>query len=190
MNELGFFGTIMYDGSETVDIFHNYNRYVDEVTKNFTIREYYIKGSPRPEMLSYQLYGDPHYYWVLLLINKIYDPYYDWVTDDDSVHEYARQKYQYVGGVNKIAYHQNDAGERFWNVVEYPTGSGKWYDINDKDHSHLQYTGSMIPVTRIEAELDDNNKKRVVKIVNPSDIVHFVDSLRSLMEETTNASTN
>lgn len=183
MNNLSFFGTTIYDGAETSDIFHNYSKYFKSIEERFILKEYYITGSPRPELLSYQLYDTPEHYWVLLMINDMYDPYYDWVMGEQSIHEYADQKYQYVGGVNKIAYHQTDQGERFWNVVEYPKGSGKWYDAMDDRHLYIQFDGAMEPITNIEHEIMSNDAKRTIYIVQQGDINQFVSELKKEMEK-------
>jgi N-glycosylase/DNA lyase len=184
MNELGFFGTIMYNGSEMVDIFHNYNRFFKNIETNYTVKEMSIKDSPRPELLSYQLYGTTEYYWVLLLINDIYDPYYDWIMSDQSVHEYAAQKYKNVGGSNEVAYYISSQGEKFWNV--YEAEPQLWYDKRDLIQKYLQFHGALVPVTNIEHEFIENEKKRVVRIIQPNDITSFINDFRIQMEKSRN----
>ncbi|MGL4521479.1 MAG: baseplate wedge protein 53 [Bacilli bacterium] len=181
-NNLNFYPPISYGGVMTADIFHDYNRFYKNIEPSYILKEYSIKNSPRPEMLSYMLYGTVEYYWILLLINKIYDPYYDWVMSDNAVHEYARQKYEYVGGVNKVAYHVNADGERFWNVVE-DKNTQHWYDSRDLIKRYPQYIGAMIPVTNIEHEIEENEKRRVINIVRPNDIKRFASDLRRQMED-------
>lgn len=182
MNLFGYFGTIDYGGSETVDLFHNFDRFYKNIESNYLLKEYSIRNSPRPELLSYQLYGTVEYYWVILMVNKIYDPYYDWLMSDQAVYEFSDQKYQYVGGSNKVAYHVNVDGEKFWNVVEDPMHPNLWYDSRDVLKKHLQYNGPMVPVTNIEHELNENEKKRIINIVPPSDIKRFVGDIRRQME--------
>ena len=182
MNNLSFFAPVQYGSIPTADIFHNFNGAFKAIEPNYLLKEYSIRGNPRPETLSHMLYGTVNYYWVILLINNIYDPYYDWIQSDQTIHEKSEQKYQHVGGVNEIAYHQNELGERFWNVVEYPKDSGYWYDSRDVLREYLQYKGPMIPVTRIESELDDNEKRRVIKIVSPTDIKGFVEDFYNYLE--------
>lgn len=182
MNQLGFFGTIMYDGIETVDSFHNYDRFYKNIEHNFIIKELRIQDSPRPELLSYKLYGTPEYYWVLLLINEIYDPFYDWIMTEQAVYEYTEQKYKNLGGPNEVAYHISRDKERFWNVYERPVGSQKWYDKSDKIGKYLQYDGPLIPVTNLEYETIENENKRLIRVVQPEDIQTFVSQFRIEME--------
>ena len=182
MNILGYFGTVDYGGADTVDLFHNFDRFYKNIETNYILKEYSIRGATRPELLSYELYGTVEYYWVLLMINSVYDPFYDWIMSDQAVHDYSAQKYQYVGGVHQVAYHVNAEGEKFWNVVEDPDHPNLWYDKRDVIKKYLQYNGPMIPVSYIEHEINENEKKRIINIVPPTEIKNFVSDIRRQME--------
>lgn len=182
INNLDFFGTISYNGIETADIFHDFNKFYKNIESNYILKEYSIKNSPRPELLSQILYGTTKYYWVLILINKVYDPFYDWIMSEQSVHEYTAQKYQYTGGPNAISYHESSDGEKFWNVVSYPDAPNIWYDRYDETRSYPQFKGSLVPVTNIEHELNENEKRRVINIIQPKDIKNFVNEYNREME--------
>lgn len=188
-NNLSYFGSTTYGGVPTADIFHNYNRFYKNIESNYILKEYSIRNAPRPELLSHMLYGTTQYYWVLLLINEIYDPFYDWIMSEQAVHEYSEQKYQYVGGVHSIAYHVSEDGEKFWNVVEDPLAPGFWYDKGDLIKRYLQYKGTLIPMTNIEHEIEENEKKRVIKIIQPNDMRRFISDFNKQMESS-NASIN
>lgn len=182
MSILGFFGTVDYGGAETVDIFHNFDRFYKNIESNYIMKEYAIRGAPRPELLSHMIYGSTEYYWVLLLVNKMYDPFYDWIISEQAVHDYSTQKYQNVGGIHKVAYYVNDVGEKFWNVVEDPLHPNMWYDKFDVLKKYLQYHGALVPITNLEHELNENERKRVINIVPPSEIKRFVGDIRRQME--------
>lgn len=181
---LSFFDPITYNGAPTADIFRSYQKYFDEVAASFIIPKFFISGSPRPELLSYQIYGDVRYYWVLLMINGIYDPFHGWIKSEEAVHGSAAQKYVNMpNGANEILYHVNSEGQKFWRMSEYPIGSGNWYDLGDDQHRHLQYRGTLVPVTGIEHELNVNESKRTINIVSPSDMTRFLDLLTRRLEK-------
>lgn len=183
MSVFGYFGTVQYDGATIVDIFHDYNKFYKNISQKYNMKEYSIKNSPRPELLSYQLYGSTEYYWVLLMVNEIYDPYYDWVMSDQAVFEYTQQKYANVGGPDVVAYHQSQDGEKFWNVVEDPMHPNHWYDKKDVLKRYLQFSGPLVPITNLEHELAENERRRVIKIVPPANIKTFVSDIRRQMEK-------
>lgn len=164
------------------DIFRNYHGYFNRVAVNYQLKTYYISGSPRPEELSYLLYGNTQYYWVLLMCNNIYDPYHGWIESQEASYQGAIQKYSQVGG-EQVLYHINIDGEKFWNLVEYPTGSEVWYDKGDLDHEYPQYTGALAAVDTYEDAIRKNEAKREIKIIDPNDIESFISSLIKEMEK-------
>lgn len=54
---------------------------------------YRIKDSETPEILAYRLYGNPERHWIILLMNDIIDPLYDWPLNYDSFNKYIVSKY-------------------------------------------------------------------------------------------------
>lgn len=186
----GFFDAIQYDGKPTADIYHSYKSYFDAAAQKYILRNYMIVGSPRPELLSYQLYGNTEYYWVLLMLNNIYDPFHGWVKDESAVHASTEQKYQNFlpNKQNTILYHKDSLGNIYYRLTEYPTDSRNWYDIGDTMHLYPQHVGTLVPVTAIEHELNANEDKRIIKIISPGDISAFLDDLSRIMERIKNGS--
>lgn len=164
------------------DIFRNYRAYFDKVAKNYILRTYYIAGSPRPEELAHILYGNSQLYWVILMCNNIYDPYWGWITNQEACYQSAIQRYQDVGG-NKTIYHINDKGEKFWNLVSYPEAPTTWYDKGDLNKQYPQYQGDLAAIDSLENAIRENEYKRQIKIISPNDIQSFINSLIREMEK-------
>lgn len=164
------------------DIFRNYKEYFDKVAKNYTLKTYYISGAPRPEELAHQLYGNVQLYWVLLMCNNIYDPYYGWITGQESAYQAAIQRYATAGG-NQVLYHVNEKGEKFWNLVNTPENPYTWYDKGDTEKRYPQYEGPLAAVDIYEDAIRKNEYKREIKIIDPNDIESFVSALIREMEK-------
>lgn len=164
------------------DIFRNYKEYFDKVAKNYTLKTYYISGAPRPEELANQLYGNVQLYWVLLMCNNIYDPYYGWITGQESAYQAAIQRYATAGG-NQVLYHVNEKGEKFWNLVNTPENPYTWYDKGDTEKRYPQYEGPLAAVDIYEDAIRKNEYKREIKIIDPNDIESFISALIREMEK-------
>ncbi|AND76093.1 hypothetical protein MX01_148 [Escherichia phage MX01] len=164
------------------DIFRNYKEYFDKVAKNYTLKTYYINGAPRPEELANQLYGNVQLYWVLLMCNNVYDPYYDWITGQEVAYQAAIQRYSTAGG-NQVLYHVNEKGEKFWNLVNTPENPYTWYDKGDTEKRYPQYEGPLAAVDIYEDAIRKNEYKREIKIIDPNDIESFVSALIREMEK-------
>ena len=61
---------------------------VDEITAFYP---YFIQESERPDTLAFDVYGDIKYIWVILMINNIIDPYWQWPLDAKNFTKYICQ---------------------------------------------------------------------------------------------------
>ena len=57
----------------------------DEITAFYP---YFIQESERPDTLAFDVYGDIKYIWVILMINNIIDPYWQWPLDAKNFTKY------------------------------------------------------------------------------------------------------
>lgn len=55
--------------------------------------KYTVKDGETPEMLAHRFYGSSEKHWVILMVNDIVDPLYDWVLDERTFNEYVKSKY-------------------------------------------------------------------------------------------------
>lgn len=167
------------------NIFRNYKKYFDRVAKNYNLMTYYIQGAPRPETLSNTLYGNTQLYWVLLFANDVYDPFHGWIKTQEACYESISQFKE--DAETTVAYHVDLNNEKYYNLVEYPLGSSKWYDKGDIYFRHVQYTGPLAAVSEYESAILDNEKLRKIKIIRPSDINTFIADFIKEMERNSNA---
>ena len=54
---------------------------------------YSVTDADTPESIAYKLYGSPERHWMVLLLNDIVDPMYDWPLDQRSLIKYIESKY-------------------------------------------------------------------------------------------------
>lgn len=177
-----FFPAVEYQGKMITDIIRNYRAYFNAIISDYNITSYYIQGSPRPEQVAYEVYGNQHLYWILLMLNDVYDPFHGWIVDQESAYESARQRYEDVGG-NQVLYHVDSEGNKYWNLTEFPAGSGNWYDKGDKHHRYLQFQGSLAAIDTLEDSILKNEEMRKIKIIDPSQIKQFINAFIREMEK-------
>jgi hypothetical protein len=68
--------------------------FLREIANNTSLAyEYSVKDSDTPEILAHKIYGDPYRHWIILLINNIINPFYDWPLKNDSLDNYVFKKY-------------------------------------------------------------------------------------------------
>jgi hypothetical protein len=55
--------------------------------------EYVVEEGETPEMVAYDYYREERLHWVILILNNIIDPYYDWPMNTNTLDSYIDKKY-------------------------------------------------------------------------------------------------
>lgn len=90
----------------------------DDVFKQDTLyTKYTVKNGERPDQISYEIYGDEQYYWVILQINEITDYYNQWALSDKELDQYIAKKYGANGASEIHHYETVDTYDSEGNLV-------------------------------------------------------------------------
>ena len=74
------------------DFFNELTFFFEEYQQNRSFfEEYLIYDNETPESISAGRYSSKKYWFIILLINKRTDPFYDWVLSNDELMEYAKK---------------------------------------------------------------------------------------------------
>jgi len=139
-------------------------------TNTFLYDTYNVKEGETPEMIAHKLYGDSELHWVILLVNEITDRYHQWPMTGGQFLDYLNDKYSNPDGIHHYETTQTSGDTKVKIEVE-----------NDVDED--AYTG-LTPVTNREYEENEQDKKRQIRLVDPSFVEQFVDEFKKLMNET------
>ena len=131
---------------------------------------YDVKEGETPEMIAHKLYGDPELHWVILLINDITDRYHQWPMTGGQFLEYLNDKYTNPDGIHHYESTQTSGDTKVKIEV-----------FNEVDDD--AYTG-LTPITNREYEENEQDKRRKIRLVDPSFVEQFVDEFKKLMNET------
>lgn len=68
--------------------------FLQEVLDNTSVfYEYQVKDGETAEIIADKLYGDPKRFWIVLLFNKLNNPYYDFPLTTDQLNDMIENKY-------------------------------------------------------------------------------------------------
>jgi len=56
--------------------------------------DYDIQDSDTPEIIASKFYNSPERHWVVLMMNNIVDPQFDWPLKQDTLIKYINSKYK------------------------------------------------------------------------------------------------
>lgn len=122
--------------------------------------DYVIKDEERPDIVAHKAYGDTEYYFLVLLVNDIHDPYSQWPMSYKEVAEYVTEKY---GSGNEYAVHHYES---------------KMGIVVDADY----YGDEKVAVTNMDYEERLNEEKRNIKLLNPEFVDVVMRDLKTLMK--------
>lgn len=128
---------------------------------------YTMSESESPESLAETLYGSAYYSWVFLLINNLYDRFYDFPLSTSQFTDYIVNKYGSLSAAqNQFNYYITDpyAGSIQVNQETYENSSLPKYTL-----------------TLYDWELSLNESKRTIRVLSPQYISQFVKQFNSLV---------
>lgn len=131
---------------------------------------YDVKEGETPEMIAHKLYGDPELHWIILLLNDITDRYHQWPMSGMQFLDYLNEKYTNPDGIHHYESTQTSGDTKVKIEV-----------VNDVDED--AYTG-LTPITNREYEEQEQDKRRQIRLVDPSFVEQFVDEFQKLIKET------
>ena len=136
---------------------------------------YDVKEGESPESIADKLYGDPELHWIVLLVNDITDVYHQWPMRYSQFLQFVNDKYSDPNGVHhyEIAQSSGDTTK----TIEVYNNSALYTGDTD-------FYASASTVTNFEYEENEQDKKRKIRLLDPSFIDQFVTEFKSLMKET------
>lgn len=124
---------------------------------NANMIEYKIKDYDTPENICLRLYNDSSLAWILLYLNDLIDPFYDWPLNNSELRKYMIDKY----------------GEGNLQNTHHYILDGKI----------VNYSKEATPISNEEYEIEENDKKRNILIPTPELMSSFINSMEELSNE-------
>ena len=130
---------------------------------------YDVKEGETPEMIAHKLYGDSQLHWIILLVNEVTDRYHQWPMTTPQFLDFINDKYDNPDGIHHYETTQTSGDTKVKIEV-----------FNEVDED--AYTG-LTPITNREYEENEQDKRRKIKLLDPSYVNEFVSEFKLLMEE-------
>lgn len=155
--------------------------------------EYLVSDGETPDVIAHKLYGSSERHWIILLLNEILNPQFDWPLSDYSLQKYIDLKYQSLEYANNTT----EGAGTSWaqsNVKNYYkvetktnvnlnetisiektsltqndyinlTSSSSNYTLQDGTNIKIDITKETL--TYYNYEVENNESKRSIKILKP-----------------------
>jgi len=171
---------------------------VPEILKNpMVYYKYDVQDGDTPEIVAHKYYDDPYRYWIVLFANKMLDPQWDWPLNSLQFNEYVNEKYgntlSNLHHYEKVITKTTRGTDEDQTVVESFIISGE--EFVGLLYSHpfgidpvrtfplstgvVDITIQPTPVTNYDYELNLNESKRNINILNSK----YVDQLEKEFQD-------
>jgi len=164
------------------NFFRRYKVNEDVFSQSVIFKKYAIEDGERPDTVANNIYGDPFYDWVILLVNNMVNAQYDWPMSNYEIYKVAESEYddpyseihhyeireeigQYKSGLR--------VDETFYNSTHKLNINGT---ITTKNGNEIAS-----PITVAEWLHTENEKKREIYILKPTYLLSFVDDFKTQM---------
>ena len=128
---------------------------------------YDVKNGETPESIAFKLYGDSELHWIIMLMNDITDRYHDWPMSEAQFLQFVNDKYS------------NPDGTHHYEISQSSGDTSKKINIGTDNTDYPTAT----LITNFEHEQEEQDKKRKIRLLDPSFLEDFVEEFKLLMRE-------
>jgi len=125
-----------------------------------------VRDDDTPQVIAHKLYGSTHYYWIVLMINRIIDPNFDFPLAYRELEAYIDKKY----GSKKHDVHHYESVDT-GDIADLPDGI-----IVDETYPHKK------AISNYEYEVNKNDKKRHILLLRPEYLEDVLLELETILE--------
>ena len=164
------------------------SRYVrssnDLLTQKYEYFDYIINGSERPDQVSYGVYGNSKFSWIILIINNIRNIWTEWPLGQNEFGRFIVQKYGSIVTAQSQTYINialKDIDKPSTSILpELIIAIGQPIDATTITNYNLTVDVDYEIKTNYRREYDLNEDKRRLKLVRKELVTTIQDELRSL----------
>ena len=148
-----------------------------------TYYKYTVQDGETPEIIAAKLYGSSEKHWVILNMNDIVDPLYDWPLSQRNIIKFIDSKYTSSANTGQTgldwATKNTITGTLTETKIEVDASvyaniasSSTEYTLSDKKKITIDVTKDF--TTYYNYEVAENENKRLIKVLKP-DLIEAVD---------------
>ena len=165
---------------------------------------YDLKESDRPDIIAHKYYDDSNKYWMVLFANEIMDPLYDWPLTSQQFDAYLKNKYSQAAGGDAfvLTYTTSTVQEYRKTITTYDSTSLEtttktvvvdlttYNSITTGSVTQTFSSGASVtrtisktPVSIYDYEIELNEAKQNIKLINSSYNNQLENDLKTLMAQ-------
>jgi hypothetical protein len=170
-----------------------------------TYYKYDIKDGETPEIIAYKYYGSAEKHWIVLMMNDIIDPQYDWPLEYRTLsrfvdNKYSANNYADTANTNLSGLTWSRQNIHSYYITETTEYSGNTFSqtlqldsstyantvtgsrtITLQDGNQIQQSNVKFSKSYYEYEYDENESKRSIMLLKPELALNLEEELRKTL---------
>ena len=156
--------------------------------------EYEVLHGETPEELSYRFYGTQNLHWLILMVNDVIDPRFNWPISEENLFKVVSDKYgddKNVFTINRAVNAKGYQVETFFVLDEESTHKDPiriLFEDNDIDaiNTPIAYLESNTIVqfeSNFEIEQNKNESYRMIRIMKPQFVQDVLTNFKTIITQ-------
>ena len=156
-----------------------------DIVNFITAFDYYqIEDNQRPDVIAQKLYGDAELDWVILITNNITNIREEWPLSNQNLYNHMIEKYETENALSSIHHYETTEVKDEYNRLVVPSGlqvDSNYSITYSKLNNTLVTVSPVKSVTNYEYEINENEKKRKIRILKPQYLSVVITDMRNIM---------
>jgi hypothetical protein len=143
--------------------------------------DYNVKEGERPDIIAHKYYKDSTLDWVILLVNNIIDPHFEWPLDSLSLDSFIREKYGSVANAQSQVHHYEKILRRQSVAFDGTVIPEKSIYVDQETYNTLSASDRKV-VTNYDYEINLNEQKAIIKILDKKFITNIINAVDLVLQ--------
>ena len=163
-----------------------------DLTAGFSIKQflterqaiYYrhqITPSDTPESIAHNYYDDSRLDWIIILVNQMIDPHWEWPKSQPLLDKYVKNKYGSTAAARETVHQYMQRITDHQVLTDGTIVKEKWINIDLKTYNTVSSTHKKIK-TKYEYEDEENEKLREISILDTEFVPEVIAQVRTVFE--------
>jgi hypothetical protein len=172
-----------------------------------TYYEYTVQDGDTPEIIAAKFYNSPERHWIVLALNDIIDPQYDWPLDQRTIIKYIDSKYtanaNTVAGQTGLEWAQSnvhsyykietrtDVASGIQTIDKIQLDANSYANVSITTNNYTLKDGASLKVDVTKEtksyytyEVDTNEEKRTIKLLKPEFVGTVEEEFKRVISDT------
>ena len=138
-----------------------------------------VDDGDRPDVVATKVYENPELDWLILMINDIIDPIYDWPMGGRILEDFIRSKYGSIPAAQAIVHEYRKILNEKSVLFDGTVVPRRTLVVDETTYNSLG-VNERESIDKYQYEIELNDQKRQIKIVDPQQVSRLLNRIEDI----------